>query len=105
MSVLVRIGNKKAFLRAGRWMCADAETEKHLNETTAAWIAATGGPPLGDRDQEHTVARHVASQIGGRVLLHLKSTTGASEKYFYRQRQMKLDFDAAIPLTRRKASA
>ncbi len=105
MSVLVRIGNKKAILRAGQWTCADAEIEKMLNDTTSAWISTTGGPPLGDRDQERTVAREVASRAGGRVLLHLKSNSGASEKYFYNQRQMRLDFEGAIPLTRRKTSA
>lgn len=45
MSVLVRIGNRKAIFRTGVWLCSDPGTETLLNQATESWILSTGGPP------------------------------------------------------------
>ncbi|MBM3810669.1 MAG: hypothetical protein FJW20_03425 [Acidimicrobiia bacterium] len=105
MSVLVRVDNRKAILRAGRWVCSDRELESQLNEETSRWISETGGPPIHAADQERTVAKEIAGRFGGRVVLYLKSASGKSEQYFYRQRQLQLDFSSSVPLSRRRAQA
>jgi hypothetical protein len=103
MSVLVRIRNRKAILRAGRWICSDFRLEEQLNELTSRWIAETGGPPFNDSHQERTVAREIMRRFGGRLTLYLPSASRKSEQYFFSQRQMRLDFTATVPLTRGKA--
>jgi len=104
MSVLVRVGNRKAILRAGLWLCSDPLIEDRLNQATSRWIADTGGPPFNDRHQERTVAREMMRRFGGRVTLYLPSATSRSEQYFFSQRQLRLEFNTTVPLTRRKAS-
>ena len=101
MSVLVRFGNRKAFLAAGRWTSADAALEKSLNEATLRWFQESGGPPLRETDQEAAVARELAARFDGRVMTRLKAANQASNRAFLAQRQMQLDFQGPpLPVTR-----
>lgn len=97
MSVLVRFGNRKAFLRGGVWTSADIDLERTLNVTTRGWIAETGGPKLDDSDQELSVAREMAARLGGKQALHVPATSTKSKAVFVRQRQMEFNFTAFIP--------
>lgn len=101
MPVLVRFDKRKAFLRDGRWRSADVTLEASLNNATATWIRQTGGPPISDSDQERSVAREMATRFDGKILIHSRSRSGRSAQYFVQQRQMKLEFATALPLTRR----
>jgi hypothetical protein len=100
MPVLVRFDKRKAFLRDGRWRSADVLLETSLNAATTDWIRQTGGPPFSDSDQERSVAREMAARFEGKMI-HSRSRSGRSADYFVQQRQMTLDFAAALPLTRR----
>ena len=104
MPVLVRFDKRKAFLRDGRWRSADVVLETSLNEATIEWIRKTGGPPISDADQERTVAREMAQRYEGKILIHMRSRSGRSADYFVQQRQMKLEFSSALPMTRRAAA-
>jgi hypothetical protein len=105
MSVLIRIGEHKAILRAGVWMSANPGLEAQLNEATTTWIRQTGGPAFSERDQEKSVAKEMAGRFKGRILLLIPSRRRDSEHYFFSQRQMQLDFSGSVPLNKRKASA
>jgi hypothetical protein len=104
MPVLVRFDKRKAFLRDGRWRSADVTLESSLNNATAAWIRQTGGPPFSDADQERSVAREMAARFEGKILLHSRSRSGRSAQYFVQQRQMKLEFSNALPMSKRAAA-
>jgi hypothetical protein len=43
----------------------------------------------------------MAARFEGKILIHSRSRSGRSADYFVQQRQMTLDFAAALPLTRR----
>jgi hypothetical protein len=92
MSVLVHIGNRKAILRRGEWMCADTQLESLLNTTTKTWIQETGGPPIQDRDHERTVAREITRRLGGRIALRIPSSPKRSAQIYISHRQLELDF-------------
>lgn len=91
MSVLVRIGNRKAIFRTGVWISSDPATETLLNKATESWILATGGPPLNHPDPEHAAADEVIRQVGGAITVHIP-THGRMRKHFIGRRQMRLDF-------------
>lgn len=98
MSVLLRIGKRKAFLAAGQWTSASARLERELNEATRGWFQETGGPSIREPDQERAVAAEMARRFEGDVVMYLRSASRASSRAFLQQRQMQLDFTAA-PLT------
>lgn len=98
MSVLLRIGNWKAFLAAGQWTSASARLERTLNDATREWIQETGGPSIHERNQEKSVALEMARRFDGVIVQSLRPASRASERSFWAQRQMQLDFTAA-PLT------
>jgi hypothetical protein len=104
MPVLARFDKRKAFLRDGRWRSADVTLEASLNEATMEWIRQTGGPPMSDSDQERTVARKMAERFEGKILIHMRSKLGRSQAHFLQQRQMKLEFSTALPMTRRASA-
>ncbi len=104
MPVLVRFDKRKAFLRDGRWRSADVALETSLNEATTDWIRQTGGPSFSESDQERAVAREMAERFEGKILIHMRSRSGRSADYFVKQRQMKFDFGAGLPMTRRAAT-
>ena len=90
MSVLVRIGKQKAILRDGVWVCADRRLEQLLNSTTDTWIRETGGPPVGDRDHEGTVAAEISRRFGGHMLLRVKPSARQAVRVYISRRQLGL---------------
>jgi hypothetical protein len=104
MSVLVRIGARKAILRHGVWVSSDQTLEKQLNESTSRWISETGGPRIEARDQEGIVAQEMANRFGGLIHLKTKPKGDQSSRHFLGQRQMTLHFEGTLPLTKRKAA-
>lgn len=98
MSVLIRVGIRKAILRAGRWISADLALERQLNETTSQWIKETGGPRLDDGEPEKTVAQEMVNRYKGHLLVYLKSRSRVSSESFVRQRQLEFTFDAFLEI-------
>ena len=92
MGVMVRFGRAKAFLRAGKWLCADGQLEARLNEATDSWIQQTGGPPVDDRDHERTVAHEIALRMGGRIIQRVRPPAGSAAATYIGRRQMSFDF-------------
>lgn len=92
MSVMVRVGRRKAFFRDATWRSSDLRLEALLNEMTQRWLRDTGGPPLGDYDQELAVAREIARQAGGRIGAHVRSDSQALKRQFFAHRQMEFAF-------------
>jgi hypothetical protein len=92
MSVLIRVGKQKAILRCGQWLSADPDLEQLLNLRTRLWIQRTGGPAALDQDQEGTVAREMAGQFGGRVLLRVRTRARGTTAVFIRYRQLEFEF-------------
>ena len=90
MSVFVRFGRRKAFLRGGVWRSADPTLEASLNGATATWIEETGGPPLADPDHDYTVACHIAGQMGGRVAGRARPASKHIPEFYLVRRQLKL---------------
>jgi len=95
---MVQFDSQKAFLREGAWRSADISLEQELNDSTTQWIRETGGPSVSDSDPEHAVAKEMAGRLGGKILLHFKSSTERSKAKFLGHRQMTLEFTAALPL-------
>lgn len=94
MSVLLRVGNWKAFLAAGQWTSASARLERSLNDATRTWIHETGGPSIREQNQEKAVAQEMARRFNGEIVLQLRPASRASERSFWAQRQLQLDFTA-----------
>ncbi|MCC7235658.1 MAG: hypothetical protein IT163_10170 [Bryobacterales bacterium] len=94
MSVLLRVGTWKAFLAAGQWTSASARLERSLNDATLAWILETGGPSIREQNQERAVAQEMARRFNGEIVLQLRPASRASERSFWAQRQLQLDFTA-----------
>jgi hypothetical protein len=92
MGVLVRFGNRKAFLRGGVWISADAGLETRLNDATTRWIQETGGPPLHDQDHERTVAREIAGRMGGHIACRIRPSSAQTAELYISRRQLPLDF-------------
>lgn len=105
MSVLIRVGKRKAILRRGRWLAADRRLEDRLNSETRRWIQATGGPAFSEDDQEGAVAREIARRFGGRVRLHLRSRTASSAQAYLRHRQLEFDFSGPPGVNRSAATS
>ncbi len=92
MSVLARIGNRKAIFRTGLWLCSDPGTERLLNQAMESWIVSTGGPPLNHPDPEHATAHEVIRQVGGTITAHVPAANRRMRRHFFGRRQMRLDF-------------
>ena len=92
MSVLVRIGNRKAIFRTGVWVCSDSGTESLLNQATESWILSTGGPPLDHPDPEHAAANEVIRRVGGEITVHIPAHR-RMRRHFFGRRQMRFEFD------------
>jgi len=89
---MVRFGRRKAFLRRGKWLSADAGLESRLNRVTDDWIQETGGPPINDRDHERTVANEIAARLGGRIAKRVPPAARQSAQIYISRRQMRLNF-------------
>ncbi|MBK7930994.1 MAG: hypothetical protein IPJ98_27020 [Bryobacterales bacterium] len=66
-----------------------------MNDATREWIQETGGPPIHERNQEKSVALEMARRFDGVIVQSLRPASRASERSFWAQRQMQLDFTAA----------
>ncbi|MBM3735330.1 MAG: hypothetical protein FJW39_06030 [Acidobacteria bacterium] len=104
MSVMVRFGNRKAFLREGAWTSSDVELERRLNTATSDWFRKEGGPGFSDPQMELSVAREMAERYQGKVALHVKTGSGRSNEPFLRHRQLEFDFSGFIPGNSRRSS-
>lgn len=92
MSVIVRIGHKKAILCASEWRCADLRLEVELQSALETWIARTGGPPLKESDPDHFAAEAMASDLGFEVISSLKPKGKAAQTSYLKRRQLPLPF-------------
>jgi len=92
MGVVVKIGVRRAILREGQWRCADRRLETRLNQETDRWITETGGPEIGSVDPEADVARTIAEQFGGALLLHVPAPSKRSAMLYFSRRQYSFDF-------------
>jgi hypothetical protein len=93
MGVVVRIGRVKAFLRAGEWRSADLRIERDLNQITADWINATGGPPVDARDPDRHVAQEICRRQGGKILLSAAASGKTVFRTYLSKRQLRFDFN------------
>lgn len=92
MSVIVRIGQKKAILCASEWRCADLKLEAELQDALECWIERTGGPPLKDPDPDHFAAQAMAGEMGFEVMASLKPKGKAARTSYLNRRQIRLPF-------------
>ncbi len=92
MSVLARIGKRKAIFRTGVWLSSDPGIETLLNQAVESWIVSTGGPPLNHPDPEHATAHEVIRQLGGAITVHVPAANRRTRQIFFRRRQMRFDF-------------
>jgi hypothetical protein len=92
MSVLVRIGRKKAFLCEAIWRCSDIELEQKLQEALEIWIHRTGGPPMSNKDPDSFAAAALADEMGFEVT-HVTPPKGRKARIAYvSKRQIRLPF-------------
>jgi hypothetical protein len=92
MSILVRFGKYKAFLRRGEWKCASRDLEDRLNSVTRDWIQETGGPPLEDHDHERTAAEEIARRLDGRIAMRVAPSPRRTRAIYISRRQLDFDF-------------
>ncbi|WP_031496041.1 hypothetical protein [Bryobacter aggregatus] len=92
MSVLVRIGRKKAILCGGKWSSADPRVEDQLQNSLDMWVQNTGGPPLGHRDPDQFAADAIRSDLGYEVLIASKPKGRTAQTAYFSKRQMALPF-------------
>lgn len=92
MSVIVRIGQKKAILCASEWRCADLRLEVELQTALETWIAKTGGPPLKETDPDHFAAAAMAGELGFEVMSSVKPKGKAAQTSYWKRRQLPLPF-------------
>lgn len=92
MSVIVRIGRKKAILCSGEWTSADTRLEEQLQAGLEIWIHKTGGPPIGHPDPDHYAAEALRDELGYEIVLSNKPKRGAAGNAYLGKRQIKLPF-------------
>lgn len=93
MSVLLRIGNYKAILRAGEWRCAHQPLETALNDFTRHWIHRAANSSELQGNLELKIASAVEQHFKGRVGLRLGSERARDGHHYVKLRQMNL-FDS-----------
>jgi hypothetical protein len=92
MSVLVRLGRKKAFLCEAVWRCSDIEIEQQLQQALEIWIHKTGGPPMSNKDPDSFAAGALADECGFEVT-HVTPPKGRKARNAYlAHRQIRLPF-------------
>jgi hypothetical protein len=90
MSALISIGNTKAILSQGRWLCCDLRLEARLQETLDAWVRETGGPPIGHKDPDGYAAKVFCQRHGYRFHLTTKTSKRKSNEVYLFKRQLEL---------------
>jgi hypothetical protein len=92
MSVIVRIGRKRAILSAGKWSSADRQLEQRLQAGFDAWIEETGGPPMSHADPDYYAAEAMASTLGYELHLSAKPRGRTARTAYLERRQIRLPF-------------
>lgn len=92
MSVLVRIGRKKAILCGGKWSCADARLEERLQVALDIWVQKTGGPPIGNLDPDKYAAEAIRHEMEFEVVLSNRPKSRQAQTAYLSKRQIRLPF-------------
>ncbi|GAB4419060.1 MAG: hypothetical protein OHK0021_23950 [Bryobacter sp.] len=92
MSVLVRIGRKKAILCEAMWKAADLELETQLQHATEIWIQKTGGPPLSHKDPDLFAAEALKPELGFEIAAKTPPKGKAARRAYLAKRQIRLPF-------------
>lgn len=92
MSVLVRIGRKKAILCAGKWSCADLRLEEQLQASLDIWVQKTGGPPIGHADPDKFAAEAIRHEMAYEVILSNRPKSRGPQSAYVTKRQIRLPF-------------
>ncbi len=92
MSVLVRIGRKKAILCAGKWSCADPRLEEQLQASLEIWVQKTGGPPLGSPDPDKYAAEAIRLEMDFEIVISNRPKRNNVHNAYLAKRQIRLPF-------------
>jgi hypothetical protein len=92
MSVLVRIGRKKAILCAGSWSCADPRLEEQLQAALEIWVQKTGGPPIGNPDPDKYAAEAIRLEMDYEILISNRPKRSNVKNAYLAKRQIRLPF-------------
>ncbi len=92
MSVLIRLKRQRAVLRQGAWLSSNPRFEEQLNAAMEAWIEQTGGPAVSDPDPEKTAAAAIASQLGAKIVAHVRANGSEARRLYHDRRQMRIPF-------------
>ncbi len=92
MSVIIRIGRKKAILCAGKWSCADTRVETQLQDALDVWIQKTGGPPIGNSDPDRFAAEAMQQELEYEVMLANPPKSRVPQTVYLFKRQLPLAF-------------
>ena len=84
MSVIVRLGRKKAILCAGQWSCADRRVEEQLQAALEIWIHKTGGLPIGHGDPDLCTAEALSGEFGFEIVLRNKPGGAQRGRHIWR---------------------
>jgi hypothetical protein len=90
MSVLIRIGRKKAILCEAMWRAADADLEQKLQHALDIWIQRTGGPPLSHKDPDLFVAEALQPELGYEIAKRTPPKGRAARTAYLSKRQLRL---------------
>ena len=92
MSVIVRIGRKKAILCDARWRCADLRLEEQLQASLDIWVQKTGGPPMAHKDPDRFAAEAVSQEIEFELLMCSRPKGRSARSAYLSKRQIRLPF-------------
>ena len=92
MSVLVRIGRKKAILCAAKWSCADPRLEEQLQAALDIWVQKSGGPPIGSPDPDKYAAEAIRIEMDYDILISNRPTNRKVQNAYLAKRQIRLPF-------------
>ena len=92
MSVIVRIGRKKAILCAAKWRCADPCLEEQLQASLDIWVQTTGGPPIKHEDPDRFAAEAIRHKVEYEVLLSSRPKGRTARTAYLAKRQFRLPF-------------
>jgi len=92
MSVLVRIGRKKAILCSGKWSCADLRLEEELQAVLEIWVQKSGGPPIGSPDPDKYAAEAIRHELNYEVILSNRPKKAKAQNAYLAKRQYRLPF-------------
>ena len=92
MSVLVRIGRKKAILCAGKWSCSDLRLEEQLQASLEIWVQKTGDPPMGNPDPDKYAAEAIRLEMDFEIVISNRPKRSNVHNAYLAKRQIRLPF-------------